>query len=93
VNPKTTVVVSLVGCGLMIAGNDLLHKHTMPSYKEIMGISVAFVILSLGSEVAPDFAAMFAMLILVTVFLETGGTLAPELTSFFNGGQKGTAKA
>jgi hypothetical protein len=91
-NPKTTIVVSLVSCGLLIAGNDLLHNHTMPSYREVLGVGVAFAVISLGAEVAPDFAAMFALLILVTVFLETGGTLAPELTAFFSGGQKGTKK-
>jgi len=68
---KGTVAVSLVGCSVLVGGGKLLHAE-LPSYRQIEGLFFLFIILAIGSELAPEVAGSLALLILVTVFLETG---------------------
>ena len=83
-HPKGMVVMSLVACTVLIGGNSLLSMK-FPSYKQIGGVYGAFLLLSIGVEFAPDIAAMFALIVLVTVFLNTFGSLSKEFQNLLAG--------
>lgn len=83
-NPKHTVIISLVACTMLIGGNSLLSRE-FPSYKQIGGVFGVFLLLSIGVELAPELAAMFALLVLVTVFLATFGSLSTEFQNLLAG--------
>lgn len=88
-NPKHTVIISLVACTVLIGGNALLSMQ-FPSYKQMGGVFGAFLLLSIGVELTPELAAMFALIVLVTVFLNTFGSLSKEFQNLLAG--KSSAK-
>lgn len=77
-NGKHLVAVSLLGTGVLVVGGKVLSGH-LPPYKQLLGIFVAYVGLSLTAEVAPELAGAMAMLVLVVVALETAGDLGPTI--------------
>jgi hypothetical protein len=83
-SPKSTVGMSLLTSGVLIAASQLLNKK-MPSYRQLIGVFVVYVFLGIGVEVTPELAAMFSLLVVVVVFFETFGKIAPQLDSFFKG--------
>lgn len=83
-HPKHMVVISLVACTVLIGGNAFLSMK-FPPYKQIGGVYGAFLLLSIGVELAPDIAAMFALIVLVTVFLNTFGSLSKEFQNLLAG--------
>jgi hypothetical protein len=68
-SPKKTVVVSFLGVLLLTGGGKIVSGH-LPTYKQLAGILILFIGLSMGVEIMPEVAATLALLILVTVFLE-----------------------
>jgi hypothetical protein len=68
-SPKKTVVVSFLGLLLLTGGGKVLNGH-LPSYKQLAGIGILFIALSVGVEITPELAATLALLVLVTVALE-----------------------
>jgi hypothetical protein len=78
-NPKKTVVVSLVGVIILTGGGKVLSGH-LPTYKQLFGTFILFLILGIGVEVAPEVAATLALLVLVTAALENFGEIAPKIT-------------
>jgi hypothetical protein len=87
VTPKKTVVVSLLGVVLLTGGGKLLQGK-LPTYKQIGGITLLFVALSIGVELTPEVAAALALLILVTAALENFGAIAPNIDKFLGAGKK-----
>lgn len=83
-HPKGVVVISLVACTVLIGGNALLSLK-FPPYKQIGGVFGVFLLLSIGVELAPELSAMFALLVLVTVFLATFGSLSKEFQNLLAG--------
>ena len=83
-SPKSTVGISLLSSGVLIGASQLLNKK-MPSYRQIIGVFVVYIFLGIGVEVTPELAAMFSLLVLVVVFFETFGKVAPQLDAFFKG--------
>lgn len=79
-SPRGTVATTLVGCGILIAGGNLLHAK-LPTYRQIEGVFFLFLILSIGVEVAPEVTQALALLIFVTVFLENGGPFLEGIMS------------
>jgi len=82
-NPKHVVVMSFVTSGILIGANDLLQKK-FPSYKQVGGVFAVYLMLAVAVEFAPDVSAGFALLVLVTVFLETFGSLSKELKTLLS---------
>jgi len=68
-SPKKTVVISFIGVLLLTGGGKVLNGH-LPTYRQLAGIAVLFIALSIGVEITPELAATLALLILVTVALE-----------------------
>lgn len=83
-NPKHTVIMSLVTCTILIGGNAFLSRK-FPSYKQVGGVFGVFLLLSIGVEFTPELAAMFALVVLVTVFLNTFGSLSIEFQNLLAG--------
>ena len=68
-SPKKTVVISFIGVLLLTGGGKVFNGH-LPTYRQLAGIFILFVALSVGVEITPELAATLALLILVTVALE-----------------------
>lgn len=83
-NPKHIVIISLVASTVLIGGNSLLSKR-FPSYKQVGGVFGVFLLLAIGVELAPEMSAMFALLVLVTVFLNTFSSLSKEFQNLLAG--------
>lgn len=83
-NPKHTVIISLVACTVLVGGNSLLTRK-FPSYKQVGGVFGVFLLLSIGVELAPEMSAMFALLVLVVVFLNTFQSLSKEFQNLLAG--------
>lgn len=77
-NPKQTVVISFVGVMILTGGGKVLSGH-LPTYRQLMGTFILFVILGVGVEIAPEVAATLALLVLLTAALENFGAIAPAI--------------
>jgi len=82
--PKSTVGISMLTSGVLIAASQLLNKK-MPTYRQLVGVFIVYVFLGVGVEITPELAAMFSILVVVVVFFETFEKISPKLESFFNG--------
>ena len=60
----------------------MLNKK-MPTYRQLVGVFIVYIVLGIGAEVTPEVAAAFSVLIVVVVFFETFGKTAPKLDAFF----------
>jgi len=85
-NPKSIVVMSLLASGFLISSSQLVHGK-MPTYRQFIGVFVVYLFLSVGVEFTPELASLLALLVLIVVFLETFGNLAPGIDAFFSGKQ------
>ena len=90
-SPKGTVATSLLASGVLIAASQVLNGK-LPTYRQLIGVCVVYIVLGVGVEVTPELAAMFSILVVTVVFFETFDKAAPGLSSFFNGkGTKGVS--
>lgn len=67
--------MSMIASAVLMGGNSLLNKR-FPSYKQVGGGFGVFLMLAIGVEFAPGMSAMFALLVLVIVFLNTFESLS-----------------
>jgi hypothetical protein len=70
----------------VLIGGGAILRGSLPSYRQIGGTFAVFLLLSIGVEVMPEIAAMFALLVLVTVFLETFGNVSGGLARLLGTG-------
>jgi preprotein translocase subunit Sec61beta len=81
--PKSTVGISMLTSGVLIATSQLLNKK-LPTYRQLVGVFIVYVFLGVGVEITPELAAMFSILVVVVIFFETFEKISPKLESFFN---------
>lgn len=67
--------------GRQMLPKDMGGKGALPSARTVIGTAVAFTALSLVAPFAPNFAAMWALLLMTIAFLDTG---APLLEKYLN---------
>lgn len=83
-NGKRLVAVGLIGSAGCVGLRALLQTD-LPTYRNLIGLAVAFAGLGILAEIRPDLAGPLALLVLVTVTLETGDTLFPDLERLMAG--------
>jgi len=91
-HPKHIVVMSMIACAVLMGGNALLSKR-FPSYKQVGGGFSVFLMLAIGVEFAPGMSAMFALLVLVIVFLNTFDSLSKQSQSLLAGKSSKSSKS
>ncbi len=78
---RSTVMIGLAGTGALVTMASVITGGG-PRLTILIGVGVAGTLLMIVAEYAPELAASFAALILVTALFTSGGAVAAALTRY-----------
>lgn len=86
---ERTVAWTFLAASSLVAGAAIL-KGTLPTYREIFGVTGAWLLMAFAAKVEPKIAGALSLLVLTTITLERAGTLLSSAQRLLLGGSAKT---